>query len=93
MLELSPSAASSPRRVGGAQTAAAADVPRTIHRDEVRRLLASGAQIVDVLPPEEFAHAHIAGAMNLPLKELTAALATARLDPRRPVVVYCYDST
>jgi len=30
-------------------------MPKTIGREEVRRLAAAGAQIVDVLPPEEYA--------------------------------------
>ena len=68
-------------------------MPKTIGRDDVRRLAAAGAQIVDVLPPEEYVHAHIAGAMSLPLKELTPKLVRARLDPNRPIVVYCYDPT
>jgi len=68
-------------------------MPKTIGREEVRRLAAAGAQIVDVLPPEEYAHAHIAGAMSMPLKQLTPELARARLDPNRPIVVYCYDPT
>ena len=68
-------------------------MPKTIGRDEVQRLAAAGAQIVDVLPPEEYAHAHIAGAMNLPLKTLTPEVARARLDPDRPIVVYCFDPT
>lgn len=49
-----------------------------------------GAQLVDVLGREEFAHDHIAGAINLPLKELDAASAS-RLDHGRPVIVYCND--
>lgn len=68
-------------------------MPKTIGRAEVRRLVAAGAQIVDVLPPVEYAHAHIAGAISLPLKELTPELARARLDPNRPIIVYCYDPT
>ena len=68
-------------------------MPKTIGRDEVQRLLAAGAQVVDVLPPEEYAHAHIAGAVSLPLKQLTPQLARERLDPNRPVVVYCFDPT
>src|SRR5919198_531321 len=42
-------------------------MPRTIGRDEVKRFLDQGAQIVDVLPPEEYAHAHTAGAVNRPI--------------------------
>jgi rhodanese-related sulfurtransferase len=65
-------------------------LPRDIERDEVRRLAAAGAQIVEVLPAEEYAEEHLPGAINLPLKKLTRESAAA-LDPQRPVVVYCYD--
>lgn len=56
----------------------------------VSGLAAGGAQIVEVLPREEYAEEHVAGAINIPLKELDAD-AAARLDRERPVVVYCYD--
>jgi rhodanese-related sulfurtransferase len=65
-------------------------LPRDIERDEVRRLAAAGAQIVEVLPAEEYAEEHLPGAINLPLKKLTRESAAA-LDRQRPVVVYCYD--
>jgi rhodanese-related sulfurtransferase len=65
-------------------------LPQDIERDEVRRLAEAGAQIVEVLPPEEFAEEHLPGAINLPLKKLTRESA-ATLDRQRPVVVYCYD--
>ena len=61
-----------------------------IGRDEVQRLVSAGAQLVDVLPPDEYAAEHIAGAISLPLKTLDAA-STAALDRARPVVVYCWD--
>lgn len=61
-----------------------------VTRDEVQRLLAAGAQLVDVLPADEYTAEHIAGAVNLPLKELKRETA-ARLDPTRPVIVYCWD--
>jgi rhodanese-related sulfurtransferase len=65
-------------------------VPREIGRDEVRRLMAGGAQVVEVLPRAEFAEEHIAGAVNLPLKELNRE--TARILRRdAPVIVYCSD--
>ena len=38
-------------------------MPTDVQRDEVRRLLAAGAQLVDVLPAEEYAAEHIAGAV------------------------------
>ena len=61
-----------------------------VDRDEVRRLLADGAQLVEVLPEEEFQEEHLPGAINIPLKELGPETA-ARLRPDRPVVVYCWD--
>jgi rhodanese-related sulfurtransferase len=57
--------------------------------DEARTMVADGAQLVDVLPPETFLQEHLPGAVNVPLAEI--ATASDRLDPRRPVIVYCYD--
>lgn len=65
-------------------------MPTEVTRDEVQQLVARGAQLVDVLPADEYAAEHIAGASNLPLKELNRQTA-ARLDPDRPVIVYCWD--
>jgi rhodanese-related sulfurtransferase len=59
--------------------------------DEVQRLISSGAQLVEVLPEPEYVEAHLPGAINIPLKQLTAETA-GRLDHDRPVVVYCWDS-
>ncbi len=61
-----------------------------IDRAEVRRMLAEGAQLVDVLPGEEYAAEHLLGAIGIPLKTLNAT-ATAGLDRDRPVIVYCWD--
>ena len=63
-------------------------MPKTIGREEVRRLAAAGAQIVDVLPPEEYAHAHIVGAVSLPLKQLTPELdgRSTRYGSRSPCI-------
>jgi rhodanese-related sulfurtransferase len=57
----------------------------------LRELLDAGAQLVEVLPEQEFAEAHLPGAINLPLKQLDADSAAA-LDRAKPVVVYCWDS-
>jgi rhodanese-related sulfurtransferase len=57
----------------------------------VRELIEHGAQLVEVLPPEEYQELHLPGAINLPLKELDAQ-AAERLDRGRPVVVYCWDA-
>jgi hypothetical protein len=61
-----------------------------ITRDEVRRLAEAGAQLVEVLPRDEFDDEHLPGATSLPLKSLTAETA-AVLDRSRPVIVYCWD--
>jgi len=58
---------------------------------ELERLIADGAQLVEVLPKGDYVKAHLPGAINIPLKELTAERAEA-LDRDRPVVVYCFDS-
>jgi rhodanese-related sulfurtransferase len=63
---------------------------RTIERDEVQRLLAAGAQLVEVLPPAEYEEEHLPGAINIPLKELNRKTA-AQIDQGRPVIVYCHD--
>jgi rhodanese-related sulfurtransferase len=65
-------------------------MPKAITREEVQALMAEGAQIVEVLPSEEYEEEHLAGAINIPLKQLDASGAS-RLDRARPVVVYCFD--
>jgi rhodanese-related sulfurtransferase/CBS domain-containing protein len=66
-------------------------VPTEIGRDEVRRLLDAGAQLVEVLPREEYEEEHLPGAINLPLKALNRTTA-GRLSRAKPVIVYCWDS-
>lgn len=48
------------------------------------------AQLVEVLPREEYEFERIEGAVNIPLKELDST-ALQRLDVHRPVIVYCND--
>jgi rhodanese-related sulfurtransferase len=59
-------------------------------RAAVQRLVATGAQLVEVLPRDEFEEEHLPGALHLPLKTLTAESASV-LDRGRPVIVYCWD--
>jgi rhodanese-related sulfurtransferase len=65
-------------------------MPTVIGRDELRKLIADGTQLVEVLPAGDYDWAHLPGAVNLPLKELDAR--TGQLDRSRPVIVYCHDS-
>lgn len=61
-----------------------------IGRDDVQRMAAQGAQIVDVLPEKEYENEHIAGAISLPLTQIDSSTVD-RLDRERPVIVYCWD--
>ena len=66
-------------------------MPIAILRDEVRRLVQEeGAQLVDVLPREEYEDEHLPRAINIPLKELDGET-IARLNRDAPVIVYCHD--
>lgn len=65
-------------------------MPAVIGRDELRKLTGDGAQLVEVLPAEDYDWAHLPGAVSLPLKELDAR--AGQLDRSRPVIVYCHDS-
>jgi rhodanese-related sulfurtransferase len=62
----------------------------TIDLAGVRRLIATGAQLVEVLPAQEYRELHLPDAISIPLKQLDAE-AARRLDPGRDVVVYCWD--
>jgi rhodanese-related sulfurtransferase len=64
---------------------------RIVDRAEVRRMLAAeSAQLLEVLPRDEYEAEHIPGALSVPLKELDPD-AAARLDRARPLIVYCND--
>jgi rhodanese-related sulfurtransferase/CBS domain-containing protein len=66
-------------------------MPTSIDRHGLQRLLAEEeAQLIEVLPADEYADEHLPGAINIALKELDHA-ARGRLDRARPVIVYCYD--
>jgi rhodanese-related sulfurtransferase len=66
-------------------------MPTEIGRGEVQRLVEQGAQLVEVLPAEEFGEDHLPGAISLPLRRLETE-AAALLDRTRPVIVYCWDN-
>jgi rhodanese-related sulfurtransferase len=65
-------------------------VPTAVFRDEVRALLEEGAQLVDVLPRDEYEDDHLPKAINIPLRELDR-VTTARLRRNAPIIVYCHD--
>ncbi len=65
-------------------------MPRSIDTDQLRQLIDDDAQLVEVLGSSEYEEEHLPGALNIPLAELDRE-GVARLDPARPVVVYCFD--
>jgi rhodanese-related sulfurtransferase len=66
-------------------------MPTEIGREDARQLVAKGAQLVEVLPQEEFDEHHLPGAIHIPLRKIDAGV-RASLAPERPVIVYCWDS-
>ncbi|GAC1596031.1 MAG: hypothetical protein NVS3B21_19570 [Acidimicrobiales bacterium] len=66
-------------------------MPTPINRDELDGLVAQGAQLVEVLPAEEYSEEHLPGAVTLPLRAITGT-AVGVLDKDRPVIVYCWDA-
>jgi rhodanese-related sulfurtransferase len=66
-------------------------MPTPIGRDELQRLVRhEGAQLVEVLPSDEYEDEHLPNAISIPLKTLDGR-STSELDRLRPVIVYCYD--
>src|SRR6266851_1996303 len=61
-----------------------------VDRNEVKRLVSQGAQMVEVLPKAEYEEEHLPGAINIFLKHLDRKSA-AQLDRERPIIVYCHD--
>jgi rhodanese-related sulfurtransferase len=66
-------------------------MPTGIDLAELDRLLASGAQLVEVLPAKDFEEEHLPGAISIPLKKIDETT-IAKLDPGRAVVAYCWDA-
>jgi rhodanese-related sulfurtransferase len=61
--------------------------PHEISREEARKRLDEGAQLIDVRTDHEWEAGRIAGATHLPLDEL--AQRAGEIDKDRPVVLYC----
>jgi rhodanese-related sulfurtransferase len=58
-----------------------------VSREEARKLIEDGAQLIDVRTDHEWEVGRIAGATHLPLDEL--AQRAGEVDKERPVVLYC----
>jgi rhodanese-related sulfurtransferase len=60
---------------------------REVSREEARKMVEAGAQLVDVRADHEWEAGRIAGAKHVPLPDLPQR--TGEIDQDRPVVVYC----
>lgn len=66
----------------------ARDSLEPVGHDELMARLAEGSvTLIDVRPVDEFDEGHLAGARNIPLAEIDAAV--AQLDPETEIVAYC----
>ena len=63
---------------------------KLLDRDAVEALVKQGAQLVEVLPAEEYAEDHLPGAVSHPLRQLDEE--AGEIDRNRPVIVYCWDA-
>ena len=64
---------------------------QTMLPDSFARQLAQSpqGQLIDVRTPKEFAEGHLANAINLDYNQADFAQAAKKLDPSKPVFVYC----
>lgn len=58
-----------------------------VSREEARKLIDEGAQLIDVRADHEWEAGRIEGAVHLPLAELSTR--TSEIDSERPVILYC----
>ena len=61
-----------------------------VDRDRLQKLVAEGAQLIEVLPAKEYEEDHLPRARSIPLGAINADTA-ATLDRSRPIIVYCWD--
>jgi rhodanese-related sulfurtransferase len=66
-------------------------MPTSIGLEKLHELVGAGAQLVEVLPAQEYRQAHLPTAINLPLGKLHES-EVAVLDRTRAVVLYCWDA-
>ena len=60
---------------------------REVSREEARKMVAEGAQLIDVRADHEWEAGRISGATHVPLAQLPERL--GEIDKDRPVVLYC----
>ena len=83
-------ALASPALAQGAAAGATAPAakPGVVDGATAKALVASGAKVVDVRTPQEFASGHVPGAINIPYEEVGKRIAEIG-PPSTQVVLYC----
>jgi rhodanese-related sulfurtransferase len=68
---------------------------KTISRDELKKKIDSGDSFIllETLAPTSFQHAHLPGAINMPLDQLKQLAAKLLPDKEADIVVYCASPT
>ena len=68
---------------------------KTISRDELKAKLDRGDSftLVETLAPTAYQHAHLPGAINMPLSQLEQLAAELLPDKQADIVVYCASPT
>jgi rhodanese-related sulfurtransferase len=61
----------------------------SISSQDLIRLMNSGALVLDIRKPEEFAQGHVNGAKHLPSEQILSAGENFKRFKEKPVVVYC----
>jgi len=65
-------------------------IPKEIDRDSIRTFMRRGAQLVDVLPKEEYERLHLPGAISIPLSRISRRTAD-QIEWDQAVIVYSRD--
>ena len=65
------------------------DAPEISREELARRLRDPALVVVDVLPKESWAAAHIPGARSLPVADIPTRARTVLPDPAAEIAVYC----
>jgi rhodanese-related sulfurtransferase len=65
-------------------------MPQTIDREQVQQMIRQGAQLVEVLERSQYRQAHLPNAVHIPLQVFNEET-VAKLEKRKPLIVYCYD--
>lgn len=63
------------------------DTVRPLSTGDAARLATAGAQLVDVRPVPDFAHAHVPGAVSIPLRPVFATWLGWLVEADRPIVI------